>query len=250
MDWIVRSSTASALCGLVTSIALWSLAGPGCSSSSDSANETDAGAPDAVVSDGGTPVWPDEWSADILWSEIDANGSKSNTWTGHVSYNWKLRAMRTDVVPPEGGIPGPPIGKAGSMLMRNGKIYFIPTGERCFVSADFGAPRPNWLGEAHAVLAPGTATLAVSRWIVDSTQLDGGLQGCFTYALGRADGTPRLFGGSATCQEWPKGSFIEYANFTTRALPDSAFDVPPDCAAEGGAVGGETGCHACHDAPN
>ena len=86
--------------------------------------------------------------------------------------------------------------------------------------------------------------------MVDTDRLDGGLQGCFSYVLAHADGTPRVFGGSNTCQEWPKGSFIEYSNFTTRALPDNAFDVPSDCTTDSGAPGGETGCHACHDAPN
>ncbi|WP_394834802.1 hypothetical protein LVJ94_50730 [Pendulispora rubella] len=205
---------------------------------------------DVTSSDGGIPVWPDEWNADIKWSDVDSNGATTNTWTGHVSYDWKLRAMRTDVVPPAGGRPGPPIGTAGTMLMREGRIYFIPTNGHCSLSAEFGAPRPDWLVSTKAVAQAHGSTSDQQRLAVESERLDGGLQGCFNYVFGRADHMPRIFGGGGSCQDWPKGFFIEYSNFSTHPVSKEFFDVPADCTMDSGAPGGAAGCTACHDAPN
>lgn len=224
-----------------------------CSSSastpSPDASPTDASpdaSPDASRVDA-LPTWPTAWSADIAWSDFAADETTQNTWTGHVSYDWSLRAMRTEVVPPAGGTPGPPIGEAGAMLMRDGNLYYLPASGGCTLVASFGAPRPNWLSAANATAASSTRPNA-SRADVDLAPLDSGLAGCFHYLFDPRDQTPIRFGGSSTCGAWPKGSYIAYSNYVVTSQSASAFDVPASCAKDANADG-SAGCHACHDAP-
>jgi hypothetical protein len=210
------------------------------------------GAPslDAGTSEGGLPVWPAEWSADIRWSDFASDGTKTNTWTGHVSYSWAQRSMRTDVVPPaDGGTAGPPIGAAGSMLMKNGRIYFIPTSGACTLTAAFGAPRPDWLSASGAVPVAGGSTASDERVAVDLARFDAGVQGCFNYLFDRGSHTPLLFGGSSSCDSWPQGSYIEYVNFSTQPVSTTLFEVPAGCALDAASPAGATGCTSCHEAP-
>jgi hypothetical protein len=220
-----------------------------CGASTSSTQGTnDAAAPDERPDTGPPPlpVWPDAWSADITWSDFDRSGVKTNAWTGRVAYDWKLRAMRTEVAPPEGGVPGPPIGTAGVMLMRDGKIYFIPANGECTIEADFGAPRPDWLATSSAVRSASSDDRP--RFSVDLDRFDAGLAGCFDYVLDAKGNRPMQFGGSPSCQDWPKGSYIEYADFATERPSASLFDVPAACKPPSG-TGDVHGCHACHDAP-
>ena len=157
--------------------------------------------------------------------------------------------MRTDVTPPEGGVPGPPIGQAGTLLMRDGKIYFIPTSGPCTLYGDFGAPRPGWLS------ASGGEPMSASQleededgWAVDLNHLDNGLVGCFYYTADKTSRVPRLFGGSSSCSDWPAGSYIEYSNFKQQAAPEDIFAVPESCPEDnGGNPDDSKACLTCHD---
>jgi len=225
-----------------------------CSSGAANSPETPDAAPDAQsgaqdAASGALPAWPAQWAADIQWSDFAADGTKTNTWTGHVAYDWALRAMRTDVLPPSPNAPaGPPIGEAGAMLMRDGFLYFLPATGGCSVTAAFGAPRPDWLTASRA--APAPTNTAGTRLSVDLAPFDAGLAGCFNYVFASSNENPLRFGGSPSCQDWPKGSYIEYANFVVGPQLDSRFEVPAGCAGDAGAnSAGSDGCHLCHDAP-
>lgn len=229
--------------------------GPDGSDTSDASPTPDARADgssslDAGATETGLPVWPTEWTADIRWSDVAPDGTRTNTWTGRVSYSWTQRAMRTDVVPPaDGGVPGPPIGVAGSMLMKEGLIYFVPASGPCTLSAAFGAPRPDWLSASGGVPAATGPAAGQERVVVDLNLLDGGLNGCFNYVFDRGTRVPILFGGSSSCNIWPQGSYIEYANFVIEPVSSTVFEVPAQCRFDAAAPGGATGCTSCHAAP-
>ena len=192
--------------------------------------------------------WPSQWTANIAWSTFDSAGAKTNTWTGKVTYDWTLRAMRTDVAPPTGagapqdGALGPPIGGPGSMLMRNGNLYTILANGDCDVVSGIGAPVPDWL-----TTSTGTADSApdTERFLVDLEQLEPGSSGCFSYVRGKQDHSPRTFGGAQTCATLPAGSFIEYSDFAERRSPQAIFAAPLKCMPDN--VPPSQLCQKCHD---
>jgi hypothetical protein len=156
--------------------------------------------------------------------------------------------MRTDVAPPaSGGMAGPPIGEEGSMLMRDGHLYFI-TRSGCTHEAAFGAIRPDWVKAVDARRSDASPLpMDDVRWVVDLARFDAGLVGCFNYVVDHA-GVPKRFGGSSSC-DWPKGSYIEYANFQSKSVASTVFDIPANCPRDPGDPAQSKGCHGCHDAP-
>jgi hypothetical protein len=206
----------------------------GCGASSDGSDEVSSSA-----------SWPEQWSAEIAWSDY-TGGSKSNTWTGTVHFDWTLRAMRVDVTPPEPGAPpGPPIAEAGSMLMREGAAYFVTQAGAC-EPMPLGTPRPSWLLESGAVQVGVEDGEAV--WEVKLAELDDELDGCFYYSMSAATKTPRFFGGNPDCSGWQEGSFVEYANYEARSAPESLFEVPANCpSVPTSAQGQNAACTGCHD---
>ena len=201
----------------------------GCSSSASSASDQ-------------SESWPSQWTADIAWSDFAADGTKTNTWTGKVSYDWPLHAMRTDVTPPPaGGMPGPPIGEAGTMLMRSGLMYFMPKSGGCSVTPGLGAPVLNWLAKSSTLVA---STNDTERWSADLSHLGPDVAGCFTYVRGTAH-EPRLFGGSSSCTDWPRGSYVEYSNFAEQPAAAEVFDAPLGCTAA--ATDSASACAGCHE---
>jgi hypothetical protein len=206
-----------------------------------------AGGCGSGASNASSDSWPSQWTANIAWSTFDSAGAKTNTWTGKVSYDWTLRAMRTDVTPPTAAGAqqdtfGPPISGSGSMLMRDGKLYTIPANGECDVASGLGAPMPDWLttsnGTADSV--PGT-----ERLLVDLEQLEPGSSGCFSYVRSKQDHSPRVFGGAPTCASWPAGSFIEYSDFAQRPSTPDIFAVPPSCTPNN--TPPSQLCQRCHD---
>ena len=191
------------------------------------------------------PAWPEQWRAEIEWSDR-ASGSKSNTWTGTVHFDWTLRAMRVDVVPPEPGAPpGPPIAEAGTMLMREGDAYFVTQAGAC-EPMPLGAPRPSWLSESGAVQVGADGGDPV--WEVKLAELDHELAGCFYYSMSADTKTPKFFGGNPDCSGWQQGSFVEYGNFEVRSEAEELFEIPASCPpVPPGDRDQNAACRGCHD---
>ena len=198
---------------------------------------------DSTTNSSPVPTWPAQWTANLTWFDVDSSGAKTNVWTGNTSYDWTLKAMRTDVSPPtSGAMPGPPIGEAGTMLMRDGKMYFVKASGGCTVMSPLGAPVPDWLTGTSRLTE---ATTDAELWSANLDHLEPGVGGCFTYVRGKQDHVPRLFGGSASCSDWPSGSFIEYSSFTEQPPMADVFALPRGCTAE--AVDPGHACLTCHD---
>ena len=191
--------------------------------------------------------WPSAWSADIDWSDVAKDGSRSNVWKGHVTYDWSRRSMRTDVRPTPGATPGPPIGEEGTMLMREEKLYFITKRGTCSLTYAFGAPRPDWLASTFPTrMASAPLPKDQERWSVDLHRFEG-LAGCFNYVFDVLRRQPKGFGGNADCG-WPAGAYLEYANVEENAAPADSFAIPDHCTAEGVASPeGSKPCLGCHD---